>query len=97
MNQHLGTTIRQARESRQLLLRKAAAALDIDAGLLSKIERNERRATRNQVLRFADLYQLDADALLVDWLSDRLLKELKGEKLARQVIKAVETKITSQL
>ena len=68
MQQNLGTTIRQARVAHQLLLRKAAAALDIDTGLLSKIERNERRPTRDQVQRFAQLYQLDADALFVDCL-----------------------------
>lgn len=94
MQQYLGATIRQARESQQLLLRKAAAALDIDAGLLSKIERNERRATRDQIQRFADLYQLDADALFVEWLSDKVVQELEGEKLARQILKAIETKMS---
>lgn len=95
MQQNLGTTIRQARVAHQLLLRKAAAALDIDTGLLSKIERNERRPTRDQVQRFAQLYQLDADALLVDWLSDKVAQELEGERLGREILKAAELKLTS--
>ena len=40
-----GEYIRKSREDRGLPLRKVAAALDIDTSILSKIERNERRAT----------------------------------------------------
>jgi transcriptional regulator with XRE-family HTH domain len=40
-----GEYIRKSRENIGLPLRKVAAALDIDTSILSKIERNERRAT----------------------------------------------------
>jgi len=40
-----GEYIRKSREEIGLPLRKVAAALDIDTSILSKIERNERRAT----------------------------------------------------
>ena len=40
-----GEYIRKSREEPGLPLRKVAAALDIDTSILSKIERNERRAT----------------------------------------------------
>jgi transcriptional regulator with XRE-family HTH domain len=40
-----GEYIRKSREDKGLPLRKVAAALDIDTSILSKIERNERRAT----------------------------------------------------
>lgn len=91
--QHLGQNLRLVRESKQLLLRQAAAQLDIDPALLSKIERNERRATKAQIFKIAQLYQLDAEVLLIDWLSDKVVQSLAGEKLAKQVIKAVESKI----
>lgn len=93
--QQLGQNLRQVRQKKELLLRQAAAQLDIDPAILSKIERNERRATKAQILKIARLYQLDVEVLLVDWLSDKMVQELEGEKLARQVIKAIETKITS--
>ncbi len=38
--------IKQLREDNGLLQRKVAAALDVDAGLYSKIERGERPAKR---------------------------------------------------
>ncbi len=40
-----GKYIRELIESQGFQLRKVAAALDIDTSTLSKIERNERRAT----------------------------------------------------
>ncbi|WP_373330557.1 hypothetical protein [Salmonirosea aquatica] len=44
-----------------MLLQKAAASLDIDVGLLSNIERNERRATHEQIKLFAEYYSLGYD------------------------------------
>jgi len=40
-----GEYIRKLREEKGLPLRKVAAVLDIDTSILSKIERNERKAT----------------------------------------------------
>lgn len=44
-----GEYIRKSREEKGLPLRKVAAALDIDTSILSKIERNERRATTEMI------------------------------------------------
>ena len=41
--------IQKSRKDIGLLLRKVAAALDIDTSILSKIERNERRATTEMI------------------------------------------------
>jgi transcriptional regulator with XRE-family HTH domain len=91
--QQIGQNLRQVRETKQLLIREAAAQLDIDPAILSKIERNERRATKDQILRMAQLYQLDAEVLLVDWLSDKVVQDLAGEKLAKKVLKKAVSKI----
>jgi cytoskeletal protein RodZ len=40
----LGSLIRKEREKRKLLLREASALLEIDQAILSKIERNDRKA-----------------------------------------------------
>ncbi len=44
-----GEYIRKSREYKGLPLRKVAAALDIDTSILSKIERNERRAITKMI------------------------------------------------
>jgi len=49
-----GEYLRKSREDKGLPLRKVAAALDIDTSILSKIERNERRATIEMIAILAD-------------------------------------------
>lgn len=46
---YFGEYLRKRREEKELPLRKVAAALDIDTSILSKIERNERTATKDMI------------------------------------------------
>ena len=64
--------IRQLREQNGLLQRKVAAALDVDAGLYSKIERGERSAKRDQVVNLASILHADEKELLTLWLADQI-------------------------
>ena len=64
--------IRQLREQNGLLQRKVAAALDVDAGLYSKIERGERSAKRDQVINLASILHTDEKELLTLWLADQI-------------------------
>ena len=50
-----GEYIRRVREEKELPLRKVAAALDIDTSILSKIERNERVATKEMIPILAEI------------------------------------------
>ena len=47
----LGNTIRKLREDKVLPLRTVAAFLDIDQAILSKIERGQRKPTRELVVK----------------------------------------------
>lgn len=88
-----GDIIRIAREEKGLYLRQVAAELDIDQAIISKYERNERKPTKEQVLRFAKFYKLDKENLLVEWLSDKVADDLQYEKLADKVLKVAENKL----
>lgn len=88
-----GDLIRLARENKGLFLRQVAAELDIDQAIISKFERNERKPTKEQVMKFAKFYKLDKDELLVAWLSDRVVDDLQDENLADKALKAAEEKI----
>lgn len=88
-----GDLIRLARENKGLFLRQVAAEMDIDQAIISKFERNERKPTKEQVLKFAKFYKLDKDELLVAWLSDRVVDDLQDENLAGKALKAAEEKI----
>ena len=78
----LGERIRKLRESKSLLLRQVAAYLEIDTALLSKMERGERRLTREQVVALSRHFEIDEKELLTLWLSDKILNSVKDDKYA---------------
>lgn len=65
-----GELIRTMREDRGLPLRKVAAFIDLDPSLLSKIERGERNASKKQVVKIAEYFDLDENYLLCEYYSD---------------------------
>jgi transcriptional regulator with XRE-family HTH domain len=89
----IGEQIRKLREDQGLPLRKVAAELDIDQSILSKIERGERKASKEQIIRIAKIFKVDEKELLINYLSDRVLHDLKDEDLATDVLKVAEKKI----
>lgn len=88
-----GEIIREKREKQGLLLRHVSAQLDIDTAILSKIERGERKATREQITKLADILELDKESLLIQYLSEKILYEIKDEDLGIQALKVAEKTI----
>lgn len=89
----IGEQIRALRENQGLPLRKVAAELDVDQSILSKIERGERKASREQIIQIAKIFNVDEKDLLINYLSDRVLYELKDDDLASEALKVAEQKI----
>jgi transcriptional regulator with XRE-family HTH domain len=89
----LGDTIRKLREERKLPLRIVAAFLDIDQAILSKIERRQRKPTREQVVKLAGYFKVKENDLLVAWLSDKVVYELENEEMALQALQMAEEKV----
>jgi transcriptional regulator with XRE-family HTH domain len=89
----LGNIIRKKRETKGLPLRIVAVYLDIDLAVLSKIERGQRNATREQVIKLADYFKVQEEEFLVSWLSDKIVIELANEKVAIEALQVAEEKI----
>ena len=89
----LGDNIRKLREDKELPLRTVAAYLDIDQAILSKIERGQRKASREMVVKLAKYFKVVENDLLIAWLSDKLVYEVEDEKFALQAIHVAEEKI----
>ena len=89
----IGDVIRRLRKEKGEPLRKVAAYLDIDQAILSKIERGNRKATKVQIKKLARYFKVDYNELLVAWLSDRILYEIKDENLAEEALKLAEEQI----
>lgn len=86
----IGEKLRHIREEKELPLRKVAALLDIDVAILSKMERGERKITKEVVLKLADIYDYNPDELLVSYLSDKILYEIQDEDLGIEALKVAE-------
>lgn len=91
--QTFGKAIRKLREEKELPLRKVAALLDIDQSFLSKIERNERKATKEQVIQLAKIYKVNEKELLIQYYSDKVAYDLAEEKTAKKILQVAEQKI----
>jgi transcriptional regulator with XRE-family HTH domain len=89
----LGKRIRELREEKELLQRQLAAELEIDTPMYSKIERGERKAKREQVLKLAELLAIDKNELLTLWLAGQVYELVKDESVAKAAIKLVENNI----
>ncbi|MBU1372345.1 MAG: nucleotidyltransferase domain-containing protein [Bacteroidetes bacterium] len=88
-----GSLIKNLRESKKLPLRVVSAYLDIDQAILSKIERDLRKANRDLVIKLSTYFEIDKNELLVAWLSDKLVLELEDEEIALKALQLAEEKV----
>lgn len=87
---HLGQKIRELREKQNLLLRQVAAQLEVDTALVSKIERGERNASKQQVIDIAKFLKANEEEFLTLWLADKIESTITEEpKVAYQAMKIV--------
>lgn len=88
-----GEKLRQLREDGALPLRKVAVLADIDPAILSKIERGQRRATREQVTKLSDVFNVVDNDLVIAWLSDKIVYEVEDEDTALTALLVAEEKV----
>ena len=88
-----GEIIRKLREEKAMPLRKIAALLDIDTSFFSKIERSERKATKEQILKLEEIFEVEKNALMIPYLSEKIYYELSDEDCATEVLKVAEERV----
>lgn len=93
IKQTTGEILRESREKKGLLLRQVAALLDIDTAILSKIERGERKATKEQIIKLAEILDLNKDELLIQYLSEKIAYDLLDEDVASKTLRVAEQKV----
>lgn len=91
INQTIGEVLQETRERKGLLLRQVSALLD--TAILIKVERGERKTTKEQIIKLAGILDLDREELLIHYLSEKLAYELVDEDVASQTLKVVEEKV----
>lgn len=89
----LGQIIKSKRESKNLLLRQVAAYLDIDQAILSKIEKGDRKPTKENISKLSEILEIDREELMVQFLSEKIAYEIVEEDCASRALKVAEKKI----
>ena len=90
---HLGQKIRSLREGKGLLLRELAASIGLDTAFLSKMERGERYAKRNQVIKLATRLDVSSSKLLSLWLADKIGELIIDEKEGKNALEIVRREL----
>lgn len=86
----IGEKLRRLREENELSLRQVAGMAGIDIAILSKMERGERRLTKEWVQKLAKIYKYDVEELLVLFLKDKVLNEIGDDNLALKALYVAE-------
>lgn len=89
----LGARLRKLRQERKLPLRKVAALLDMDVAILSKMERGQRKLTKEVVMKLAEIYGMNSEELIIQFLSEKIIEAIGDDDLAPKVIKAADAQV----
>lgn len=85
--------IRDARIAKAFKIREVAEVLKVDASLVSKFETGARKPTRDQLIKLANLLDLDAHELLIDWMSNQIVENIGYGNFALEVLSVAEDKV----
>ena len=89
----IGEILRNRRQTLGLLLRQVSAYVDIDQAILSKIERGERKPTKEMLNKLSEILKLDKDELLIQYMSEKIAYEIVEQDCANKVLKVAEMKV----
>ncbi len=91
------TLLKNARLKKGLMVRELAQSLGIDQALVSKFESGNRKPTQEQLKQLAHILDLDAKALKVLWLKERILYEIAGEEYGLEALMVAEEEMKGKL
>jgi len=89
-----GDTVKRLREEKKLPLREVAEALDIDTSMLGKIEKNNRKPTKQLIEKFSNYFNVSDKDLLIAFVSDLVVFQvMEEEDFSNEVFKVAEEKV----
>lgn len=90
------TLLKNARENKNLKVREVSELAKIDQALISKFESGTRKPTREQVAKLASVLEIDLETLMVAWLKEKILYEIRDDEFALKAMRVAEEEIRYQ-
>ncbi|MFZ1306400.1 MAG: Fic family protein [Ferruginibacter sp.] len=78
--------LKEARTGKGMLTREVAHVVGIDQALISKFETGVRKPSRKQLVKFAEVYDINEKDILIPWLSEKIAYELLGEEYGNEAL-----------
>ena len=91
---NLAIILKQYREKKNLTGIEASKLLKIDASLLNRFESGNRLPTKEQLAKIAKAYKITVKELQIEWLSEKIYKELDGEDFALEALQVAENRMS---
>ena len=89
-----GETVNKLRETKTLTLREVAEELGIDTSMLGKIEKNNRKPTKQLIEKLATFFDVSNRELTIAFMSDSIAYQvLTEQEVAQEVLKVAEEKV----
>jgi len=89
----LGSKLRELREQTGLMQRQVSAHLEVDTGLVSKMENEQKPVSRDHLPQLAQLFNVSTEELEVLWLADKIERLAENEPHYKQAINLLSSKI----
>ncbi|MBD0776849.1 helix-turn-helix transcriptional regulator [Maribacter sp. ANRC-HE7] len=89
----LSEVLKSKRESRGLLLRELASKINVDTALISKIENDDRRPTKEQLKKLSKALEIEFMTLSTLWYAEKIYEEIKNEKNVDDILKEIKKKV----
>ena len=84
---NFGSLVNRLRTERNLSQKVVADKIGIDVSMLSKIEHGERQVQPHMVISIADIFDMDAKKLEVEYLVSRITEEYGSNPHFKESIK----------
>ena len=88
-----GDYIKNLRENKGFLQREVAAFLEVDTAFISKIERNEKSASRNHIPKLSKLFNINESEMIKYWLAGKVYQVICDEDQKLEILKVAEKEV----
>lgn len=91
-----GEKIKALREFKDLSQREVGAVIKVDAAFISKVEKGEKRISRDHLDKLSAFLNVDKEELETLWLAEKLYQLVENEKLGHKALKVAEAEFLQQ-